>query len=128
MQGIGGPDEDRSGGFERGGWTTTLFDEKTMKFMDDVFGRADAFLFGRRTYVMFADSWGAMADPGGSGVWAALHAQPKYVVSATLIGADRALELVESRTIPIGVAIQVYRPAGRPEYGTATADLKHVKK
>jgi dihydrofolate reductase len=33
---------------------------------------------------------------------------------------DRALELVESRATPSGVTIQVYRPAGRPQYATAT--------
>jgi dihydrofolate reductase len=37
-------------------------------------------------------------------------------------GADSALELVESRTTPRGVIIQVYRPTGRPEYATASAD------
>lgn len=42
-------------------------------------------------------------------------------------GPDTALELVESRATPIGVTIQVYRPTGRPQYGTATADLKHIK-
>ena len=42
-------------------------------------------------------------------------------------GRDRALELVESRTTPRGATIQVYRPAGRPQYGTSTSDLKHVK-
>ncbi len=41
-------------------------------------------------------------------------------------GPDTALELVESRTTPSGVTIQVYRPTGRPQYGTATADMKHV--
>jgi dihydrofolate reductase len=41
-------------------------------------------------------------------------------------GRDRALELVESRATPKGVTIQVYRPTGRPEYGTATVDLEHV--
>ena len=29
MQGIGAPDEDRSGGFERGGWTTPDYDHET---------------------------------------------------------------------------------------------------
>ena len=37
-------------------------------------------------------------------------------------GRDKALELVESRATPSGVTIQVYRPAGRPQYVTATAD------
>ena len=32
-------------------------------------------------------------------------------------GRDRALELVESRATPSGITIQVYRPAGRPQYG-----------
>jgi dihydrofolate reductase len=41
-------------------------------------------------------------------------------------GPDIALELVESRTTPRGVTIQTYRPSGRPEYATATVDLKHV--
>src|SRR5688572_29240617 len=29
VQGVGAPDEDRSGGFERGGWTTPYFDHET---------------------------------------------------------------------------------------------------
>ena len=33
-------------------------------------------------------------------------------------GPDRAFELIESQTTPGGVIIQVYRPAGRPEYAT----------
>jgi len=41
-------------------------------------------------------------------------------------GPDMALDQVDSRTTPKGVTIQVYRPTGRPQYGTATVDLKHV--
>jgi dihydrofolate reductase len=41
-------------------------------------------------------------------------------------GPDRALELVESRATPRGVTIQVYRPAGRLQFGTSTADLGHI--
>ena len=33
-------------------------------------------------------------------------------------GPDLALDLVESRAFPKGVTLQVYRPAGRPQYVT----------
>src|SRR5262245_40022370 len=46
MQGLGGPDEDRSGGFERGGWVTHSFDDEAATFLNQVYQRADAFLFG----------------------------------------------------------------------------------
>jgi hypothetical protein len=51
MQGNGGPDENRSGGFERGGWARPpkpLFDNEAMTFVHEVYQRADAFLFGAR--------------------------------------------------------------------------------
>ena len=38
-------------------------------------------------------------------------------------GPDAALDLVDSRSTPKGVTIQVYRPTGRPQYATATPDL-----
>ena len=50
MQGLGGSDEDRRGGFERGGWVAPLFDNEAGAFLNEVYGRAGAFLFGRRTY------------------------------------------------------------------------------
>src|ERR671914_1273418 len=84
MQGLGGPDEDRSGGFERGGWVTPLWDNEAGTFLNQVYERADAFLFGRRTYEIFAGSWGAMADPGDNPIWTALNTRPKYVASSTL--------------------------------------------
>jgi dihydrofolate reductase len=190
MQGLGGPDEDRSGGFERGGWVAPLFDNEAMAFLNQVYQRADAFLFGRRTYEIFAGSWGVMADSANP-IAAALNTRPKYVASTTLTepqwadttvlsgdvaaaigelkakpagelqvhgsgnlvrwlfdnhlvdeiivltvpvvvgqgtrlfpatGPDTALELVDSRSTPKGVTIQVYRPTGRPQYATATAD------
>ena len=49
MQGLGGPDEDRRGGFERGGWAAHAFDNEAGTFLNQVYQRADAFLFGRRT-------------------------------------------------------------------------------
>jgi dihydrofolate reductase len=193
MQGLGGPDEDRRGGFERGGWQRPpgpLFDDEAATFLAEVYQRADAFLFGRRTYEIFAGYWGVMADSGNP-IAAALNARPKYVASTTLTdpqwadttvlsgdvaaavgelkakpggelqvhgsgnlvrwlldnhlvdeitlltypvvvgqgtrlfpatGPDTALELVDSQSTPKGVSIQVYRPTGRPQYATATAD------
>ena len=80
----GGGGEDRSGGFERGGWVAHSFDNEALAFLNQVYERADAFLFGRRTYEIFAGSWGTWADPGGNPIWTALNTKPKYVASTTL--------------------------------------------
>ena len=40
-------------------------------------------------------------------------------------GRDWAFELVGSQTTATGIAIQIYRPTGRPRYGTATAAGTH---
>jgi dihydrofolate reductase len=162
-----------------------------MAFLNEVYGRADAFLFGRQTYEIFAGSWGTWPDPGDSPIWTALNTRPKYVASTTSFdpewanttvlsgdvaaairelkakaggelevhgsgilvrslldndlvdeinlltfplvvgqgrrlfpdtGPDIALELVGSQAItPSGVTIQIYRPTGRPKYGTVAA-------
>ena len=84
MQGLGGPDEDRSGGFDRGGWAIPLVDREAGEYLDQVYGGAAAFLFGRRTYEIFARSWGAVSDPSSSPIAAALNSRPKYVVSTSL--------------------------------------------
>src|SRR5215212_4163010 len=44
IQGLGAADEDRRGGFERGGWAIPLFVDEATTFLDDAFQRADAFL------------------------------------------------------------------------------------
>lgn len=84
MQGLGGPDEDRTGDFERGGWAIPLVDAEVGQYLDEVYAAADAFLFGRRTYDIFARSWGTFDDPDTSPVAAALNSRPKYVVSNSL--------------------------------------------
>jgi dihydrofolate reductase len=87
MQGPGGPEENRSGGFERGGWAMPHFDNEAMSVMDEIFKRADAFLFGRRTYEIFARSWGTGSwgtDQGSNPISEALNTMPKYVASTTL--------------------------------------------
>ena len=84
MQGLGGPDEDRSGGFDRGGWAIPLLDTEAGDYLNQVYDGAAAFLFGRRTYEIFAGYWGAMIDPTTSPIAAALNSRPKYVASTSL--------------------------------------------
>jgi dihydrofolate reductase len=189
MQGPGGPEEDERGRFERGGWAMPHFDDEAMTALEEIYERAGAFLFGRRTYEIFAGSWGTGswgADQGNNPISVALNTRHKYVASTRLTdpqwanttvlsgdvaaavrelkakpggelqvhgcgalfrwlldndlvdemnlftcpvvvgqgtrmfpdaGRDWALELVEWRATPSGVTMQVYRPAGRPQYG-----------
>ncbi|GGK64012.1 deaminase reductase [Sphaerisporangium melleum] len=88
MQGNGGAsDEDRRNGFERGGWALGKGDDETHAFINQTYQRAEAFLFGRRTYELFAGSWGTWPEedvPGWEPVRRALNTRPKYVVSTTL--------------------------------------------
>jgi dihydrofolate reductase len=182
-------DEDRKNGFERGGWAMGVFDDETLTLINQTYQRADAFLFGRRTYELFAAYWGVREDLENP-IVGALNTKPKYLASTTLTeprwantthlsgdlaaaiselkarpggelqvhgsgglirwllendlvdemtllivpvvlgqgkrlfpdaGPDIALDLVESRADSKGVTIQVYRPAGRPQYRPATA-------
>jgi dihydrofolate reductase len=187
MQANGPSQEDRRSGFERDGWALGKADRETVDFITQTCGRAGAFLFGRRTYEMFAPYWGAM-DPGSHPIADAFNSKPKYLASRTVTaprwanttvlsgdlaaavgelksapggdlqvhgsgalirwllahdlvdeitlivipvvvgagerlfphdGPDLALELLESRADSRGVAVQVYRPAGRPTYVSA---------
>jgi dihydrofolate reductase len=188
VQGNGGAsDEDRRSGFERGGWAKGAGDNETRTLITQTYQRADAFLFGRRTYEFFTGSWGAIEEMRAHPIGVALNKTSKYVASTTLTeprwadttvlsgdlaaaigrlkakpagelqvhgsgtlirwlldndlvdeitllivpvvlgqgtrlfpgtGPDMALDLLESRADSKGVTIQVYRPAGRPQYAT----------
>src|SRR3990170_9053240 len=83
VQAPGGPDEDREGGFEHGGWLVPFFDEKFGEIMTDWTKQAGAFLLGRKTYEIFAGSWPNSTDPGDEGA-TALNTRPKFVASRTL--------------------------------------------
>jgi dihydrofolate reductase len=80
-QGPGGPDEDRRGGFERGGWTAPFADPEMGDFLTSMFGRADALLLGRKTWEIWEPYWPHHDDnPFGH----AINELPKYVPSSTL--------------------------------------------
>jgi len=110
MQGLGGPDEDRRGGFQRGGWALPLFDTEAETFLGAVYQRADAFLFGRRTYEIFAGYWGVRADSGP--IAAALNTRPKYVVSTTLTDPQWADTTVLSGDVAAAIGELKARPGG----------------
>ena len=115
MQGLGAPDEDRSGGFERGGWALPLFDNEAETFLAEVFQRADAFLFGRRTFEIFAGSWGTGswgADQGNNPISVALNTRPKYVASTTLTDPQWADTTVLSGDVAAAVGELKAKPAG----------------
>ena len=84
MQGLGAADEDRRGGFERGGWAMPLADPEVEAALNEVYARADAFLFGRWTFEVFAGSWGTVPEMQSSEIGLALNSKPKYVASSTL--------------------------------------------
>jgi dihydrofolate reductase len=185
-QGPGRPDEDRRGGFDRGGWAATRSDPEMWPFLTAMFERADALLLGRKTWEIWAPYWPLhdRGDPVSHGI----NVLPKYVPSTILTdptwqnthvlkgdveaavrelkakpgselqvhgsgnllrwllerdlvdelnlrlfpvvvgdglrlfperGQTHDLTLVESRSMPSGVTLLTYRPAGRATYGTA---------
>ena len=75
---------DHGNGFERGGWAMGVFDDETATFITETYLRADAFLFGRRTYEIFAASWGETPQMRAHPIGKALAERPKYVASTTL--------------------------------------------
>ena len=82
MQGPGGPDEDRDGGFEYGGWSATYWDDEMGRVITESTLEAGALLVGRRTYEIFAGHWPRVGDDDP--VAAKLNSVPKYVASRTL--------------------------------------------
>jgi len=185
-QGPGGPDEDRRGGFDRGGWVAPFADKEGWRFLTEWFERADAFLLGRKTWEIWEPYWPLhdSGDPVSHGI----NVLPKYVPSTTLRdstwqnthfidgdveaavrelkakpgrelqvhgsgallrwllerdlvdelnvrlhpvvlgdglrlfpeqGQTYHLELLDSKTVPSGVTIQTFRPAGRARFGDA---------
>ena len=111
MQGLGGPDEDRRGGFERGGWALPLVDDEAATVLNQIYQRADAFLFGRRTYEIFAGYWGVMEDPANP-IAAALNTRPKYVASTTLTDPRWADTTVLSGDVAAAIGELKAKPGG----------------
>jgi dihydrofolate reductase len=82
MQAPGDPNEDRSGGFDHGGWQLAYFDDIFGSTMMDAFAAMGGMLLGRRTYEIFAAHW--PKQPADDPFAATMNGLDKYVVSTTL--------------------------------------------
>ena len=102
MQGPGGPDEDRSDGFDQGGWNATLWDDAMGEIMAEQASRSEALLLGRKTYEIFAAHWPRM--PEDDPMAAKLNSMPKYVASTTLDTAEWQNSTLLKRSVPDEVA------------------------
>jgi dihydrofolate reductase len=109
MQANGGRNEELDPGMERGGWARPLFDDQAMAYVQDVYQRADAFLFGRRTYELFAGYWGIRS---GDPISDALNERPKYVASTTLTDPQWADTTVLSGDVATAVGELKAKPEG----------------
>jgi dihydrofolate reductase len=100
-QGPGSPDEDRSDGFDRGGWFVPHLDEEFEEVAATWLRTADALLFGRRTYENFARDWPTMSDHPFATL---MNGLPKYVASHSLTTAGWNPTTVLSGDVPAQVA------------------------
>jgi dihydrofolate reductase len=83
VQAPGAADEDRTGGFEHGGWHLRYFDDLSRKWVVDNLTGAGGFLLGRRTYETLAGYW-PNAPEEEQILARPLNTLPKYVASRTL--------------------------------------------
>ena len=109
MQAPGDPDEDRSGGFEHGGWQLSRFDEVIGEFVMSGLQSGGGLLLGRRTYDIFAAYW--PNQPADDPIARPINAMPKYVASRTL-QEPLPWENCHIVDVPSGVAKLKEQPGG----------------
>jgi len=83
VQSPSSPGEDPSGGFVHGGWHMPFADETFMNWVVETVTGAGGYLFGRRTYEIFAAHW-PTATAEEQVLAVPLGTRPKYVASTTL--------------------------------------------
>lgn len=112
MQGNGHASDDRRNGFERGGWALGKGDDETRTFITQRYQRAAAFLFGRRTYELFAGTWGSIDQMRAHPIGVALNAAPKYVASTTLTAPRREGATVLRGDLAVAISELKAKPGG----------------
>jgi dihydrofolate reductase len=129
-QGPGAADEDTTDGFTRGGWMVPHMDQAFIARAAGWLERADALLFGRRTYDAFALAWPHNTDPDDPFA-ERMNTLPKYVAShtltetawtpATILAGDVVAQVAELKAQP-GDELQVHG-SGRLAQSLLAADL-----
>jgi dihydrofolate reductase len=79
MQAPGGPEEDRTSGFEFGGWVAPHWDETTGESVDALHARPFDLLLGRKTYEIFSGHWPYQDDA----IAQAYNRTAKHVVTSS---------------------------------------------
>jgi dihydrofolate reductase len=119
MQAPGGPEEDRSGGFEYGGWSFTYWDDLMGQVMGQALATPFDLLLGRKTYEIFAAHWPHITnDPTAD----ALNGATKYVASRTLKKVDWANSILIEGDVASYVA-RLKQQDGREIQVHGSADL-----
>ena len=109
MQAPSGPEEDRRGGFEHGGWVMPYLDEVTASVGLEGMAASGGLLLGRVTYEVMAAYWPSAPaeDPFAEGI----NNLPKFVVSTTL---QEPLAWNNSRLIKGDIAEEVAKLKQQP--------------
>lgn len=116
-QAPGGSDEDRADGFEYGGWQFTFDEPEVGELVGEWESKTEALLLGRRTYEIFANSWGVWdenADDPEASLTKLYNRVPKYVASRTL---TEPLAWKNSHLLGDDVPAAVQRLKDEPEVG-----------
>lgn len=109
MQGLGGPEEDREGGFDHGGWSSPYGVEVAQEAGQGI-DQTSAYLFGRKTYEHMAAHWSH--ESADNPIAASLNATPKYVATRRLRQQDLKWANCEVLDGDIVEAVQEFKAEG----------------
>jgi dihydrofolate reductase len=98
MQAPGAPGEDRSGGFEHGGWQAAVVDPSLGDAINELLAPPFAMLLGRTTYEIFASYW-PKQDPTNA-ISKVFNEAAKFVVSHNAFEPEWVHTTVISSDVP----------------------------
>lgn len=114
IQGLGGPEEDTSGGFKLGGWVGPYNDDFTDKILSEQISRPFDLLLGRKTYDIFVSYWPKHVNTEiGSAYnkatkYVVTHSDPTYNWEKRVLIKDNVVEEVKKLKAEEGPDLQVW--------------------